>query len=149
MISPRSLAAGLLPQGAPLYRDRGDALYVTRALGAAWRGELPGFWVQLRGDWAYLYPRCALAEICGFRPDDLASRLQRFSGESPQAQRMLAGCIKAMEQPLPAEIARWEKRLRQSAAEGMRTGGGAGLYACALALAEAKRSLHFGKETSL
>ena len=35
-----------------------------------------------------------------------------------------------------------EKRLRQSAAEAMRTGrGGEGLYACALALAEAKRGL--------
>ena len=72
----------------------------------------------------------------------LPERLKRFSGESLSAQLLLAGCLKAVERPVPAEIARWEKRLRQSAAEAMRTGrGGEGLYACALALAEAKRGL--------
>ena len=106
MISPRMLAAGLLPRDAPLYRDRGDALYVTRAPGGDWRGKLPGFRVELRGDWAYLYPLCALPEICGFRPDDLAERLKRFSGESIPAQLLLAGCMKAAERPVPAEIAR-------------------------------------------
>ena len=118
------LAAGLLPRDAPLYRDRGNALYVTRAPGGDWRGNLPGFRVETRGDWAYLYPLCALPEICGFPPDDLAERLKRFSGESLPVQLLLAGCLKAVERPVPAEIARWEKRLRQSAAEAMRTGRG-------------------------
>ena len=141
MIPPRMLAAGLLPRDAPLYRDRGTRCMSPAPPAGTGEGDLPGFRVETRGDWAYLYPLCALPEICGFPPDDLAERLKRFSGEFLPAQLLLAGCLKAVERPVPAEIARWEKRLRQSAAEAMRTGRGRRAVRLRLALAEAKRGL--------
>lgn len=141
----RDMVAAHLPPDAFLRRDRGDGLYVTNAPTKGWRGEIPGFCVEHMGGIARIAPLPATIEGCSYAPDTLASELERFRGSSPGAAVIFSGCIKLIEAP---DVTEWEKLdriLRRAAAKALRSGGGEGLYYCALALAEAGRRLEENK----
>jgi len=138
----RDLVAAQLPESAFLRRDRGAGLYVTNAPVKGWSGGIDGFSVEIQGAIARISILPEMLESCDFAPDTLAGELERFRGASVEAAEIFTECIKCIEAP---EQALWEKcdrRLRQTAAAAMRSGGGEGLYYCALALAEAGRRLN-------
>lgn len=141
----RAMAAAHLPEGAFLRRDRGSALYVTNAPAKGWSGEIPGFSVEITGAIAHIAPLGETMEKCGYAPDRFADELERFRGASAEALEIFIECVKCAESPDEAQFAKCDRRVRQAAAKALRSGGGEGLYYCALALAEAGRRLSENK----
>ena len=137
----RAEAASALPEGAFLRRDRGAALYVTNAPAKGWHGELPGFNVVINGALAFITPDETTLQRCDYLPDRLAEELSPMRGASAEALEIFAECVKCIETPMAEAVDKCDRRLRQAAAAALRTGGGEGLYYCALALAEARRRM--------
>ncbi len=131
-----------LPPGAFLRRDRGEALYVTNAPLKGWEGQLEGFTVEISGGIAKLSPDIAAMEAFTAAPDALATELKRFGGAARQQLPMFIQCLKCLEAPDEKDLAKCDKALRQRAAVALRSGGGEGLYQCALVLAEVRRELN-------
>ena len=142
MTDLRALALSQLPPGAFLRRDRGDALYVTNAPARGWTGPAAGFSVELCGGIAKLTPDAASMQSCDFLPDRLATELARFTGASGEAIRIFTACMKCVEAPDRQSFEKCDRLLRQAAARALRSGGGDGLFYCALALAEARQRLN-------
>lgn len=141
MTDLRALAAAQLPEGAFLRRDRGEALYVTNAPAKGWNGNINGFSVEISGNIAKLTPNADTIQACDFAPDTLAKELSRFTGTSREAIAIFSACIKCVEAPDTVSYEKCDRLLRQAAAKALRSGGGEGLYYCALALAEAGRRI--------
>lgn len=135
----RKTVCAHLPEGAFLRRDRGDALYVTNAPSKGWSGDIPGFSVELNGNIARVSILPETMTLCCFEGDRLARELVRFKGTSPEAAAIFNECMKCVEAPERILLEKCDRRLRQSAAMALRSGGYDGLYYCALALAEARR----------
>lgn len=139
----RERAAGGLPEGAFLRRDRGRALYITNAPAIGEIGDMPGLRAEVCGGLAHIYVEPgALEDIAGemgFSEDRLARELAGFRGGSEGAAELFAEAAKALEAPAGADADGLDRRIRQAAAVALREGGGEGLYFCALALAELKR----------
>ena len=137
----RAAAQAILPPGAWLRRDRGDALYITdaprRDPAADWpnRFELAGFGCRLEGGLALLNPGAAWLDALAAEypepPDHLCMTLQRFSGPPDAASiRLFSRGLKALDAGVcdPG----YDRAVRRRAAECLRAGGGSGLYACAI-----------------
>ena len=137
----REYVRGALPEGASLRRDRGDALYITDAPRLGWTGSLSGFSVEICGPLARISPLAETMARCDYAPDRLARELSGMKGASAEALMLFIECIKCAEAPDRGTYERCDRKLRQTAAKALRTGGGEGLYYCALALAEAARRL--------
>ena len=146
----REAAATALPPRAFLRRDRGDGLFVTNAPRVApeadWTAPLSaaGFLCQSESGLIRLTPGpvwLARLELDYPEPPDfLCVSLTRVEGLAPEPEslRLFALGVKALEDA--SEAPRFDRRLRQRAAECLRlnqthphdpTRGG-GLYACAL-----------------
>ena len=141
-MTPRDMVRPALPAGAFLKRDRGEALYITDAPRKGGMADVPGFVVDAQGDLARIYideeKLDMLADQLGFVPDALARELSRFTGGSPQAARLFSDILKALDAG-DGGYAELDKRLRQQAAVALRSGGGEGLYYCAMALAALRK----------
>lgn len=135
----RKLVRPYLPEDAFLRRDRGNGMYVTNAPAKGWSGTVPGFSVEVKGAVACISILPETMCSCDFEPDRLATELERFKGHSDNAAFIFMECMKCVEAPDNVEYEKCDRRVRQAAATAMRTGGGEGLYYCALALAEARR----------
>lgn len=135
----RRAAQALLPKGAFLRRDRGDALYVTDAprRGAEIDWGAAGFLCREEGGLACLTPGPAWLERLAARypepPDFLCASLRRVDGDPDEATlRLFARIMKALDGgPVDPNC---EKALRQRAAVCLREKRGGGLYACGVAL---------------
>ena len=131
----RAAARALLPEGASLKRDRGEALYVTRAAGIDWTPAC--FMCRDEGGLAHLTPGPVWLERLEADypdpPDFLSASLRRFTG--PPDDRILRLFAAAVKQLDGGEYdPRYAQRLRQHAAVCLREHSpGGGLYACALA----------------
>ena len=134
----RYAARALLPPGAFLRRDRGDALYVTdaprRGADADWGGA--GFLCRTEDGLAYLTPGPRWLSQLEARypepPDPLCASFVRFTGE-PDAEvlRLFARAVKQLDGGVDPHF---NRQLRQCAAARLREHrSGGGLYACALA----------------
>ena len=129
----------LLPEGAFLKRDRGDALLITNAPALGFAPEyLPGCILERRGPLVCILPdarwvadfEAAIPEP----PDHLSRTLMRFRGVEADLDnlRLFARIAKLMDaQPSPGEIEACDRALRKRAALALRGGCGGGLYACA------------------
>lgn len=143
----RAAARAALPKGAFLRRDRGDALFVTDAPrlcpDGGWRETLAaaGFLADEAGGLARLSPGPtwlqAMERQTPEPPNPFCASLSRFAGIEPEAESLalFALGVKALERP--EDSPRFERRLRQRAAECLRMNAtnpihGGGLYACAL-----------------
>ena len=139
----RRVAAELLPPGAFLRRDRGEALFVTdaplRAPETDWTarfGEV-GFACRIEGGLARLTPDARwlqrLADAYPEPPDDLCASLRRFDGpvDAPSLHLFARG-LKALDAGTRDDG--FSRAVRQRAAVCLRdsTQSGGGLYACAL-----------------
>lgn len=136
-----------LPSKAFLKRDRGEGLLVTNA--PAFDPSLdsiPGFTLERQGTLLRILPDeswlIQLEQRFPEPPDHFCKTLLRFRGQQPDRNNLLifvqgvklldAGCT-----PSPAEIAAYDRALRQRCAEALRGGAcGGGLYAAALILAQ-------------
>lgn len=135
----RRAARQLLPTGAFLRRDRGDALYVTDAprRSAAVDWSAAGFVCREAGGLAYLTPDAVwlqrLEALYPDPPDALCQSFRRFTGPpDAEALRLFARGMKALE--AGAHDPGYARELRQHAAVCLREHlPGGGLYACALA----------------
>ena len=136
------MVAAQLPEGPYLRRERGTALYVTNAPAKGWAGEIEGFSVDVQGAIARLSVIPDILEKCDYAPDRLACELESFRGTSAEAAEIFSECMKCIEAPERALWDKCDRRIRQAAAVALRSGGGNGLYYCALALAEAGRRLN-------
>ena len=137
----RDLAREPLPEGAFLRRDRGDALFVTdaprRAPDVDWPARFAalGFEARIEGGLLYVAPAARLLieleKAHPEPPDFLCATLQRFAGREPDAAALglFTRGLRALDGEPDVGYAR---ALRQRAAECLRSGGGAGLYACGL-----------------
>ena len=141
MTDLRAAVASQLPPGVSIKRDRGDALYITNAPAKGWNGDITGFDAVINGAMARIYPAGSTMEKCDFEPDTLANELARFRGASRESMLLFCACMKCVEAPDAAVYEKCDRAVRQAAARALRTGGGEGLYYCALALAEAGRKL--------
>ena len=134
MISRLRDAARLaLPEGAFLRRDRGEGLFVTdapaRDPGGDWREKLieAGFLVEVTGGLARLIPGAKWLAALEARfpepPEPFCATLFRFAGLPPEKESLslFALGVKAREDPEAA--ARFDRRLRQRAAECLRLNG--------------------------
>ncbi|MBQ6373115.1 MAG: hypothetical protein IJJ45_01365 [Clostridia bacterium] len=141
----REAAQALLPVGAMLRRDRGDALFVTdairRAPGVDWPAafEAAGFLCDCSEGPARLTPgalwHARLADSFPDPPNALCAALRRFDGPPDDVSlRLFARAVKALDSTAPDPDC--ERLLRQRAAAVLRTPGcpGGSLYACALAV---------------
>ena len=146
----RAAAAAQLPPRAFLRRDRGEALFVTNAPRLRpetdWAEALSaaGFVCEVKDGLLYLIPGSAwLARLeaeCPAPPDALCASLLRFRGLSPEPESLRLFALGARALEIPAEGPRYDRRLRQRAAECLRLNAthphdpprGGGLYACAL-----------------
>ena len=146
----RAAATAVLPQGAFLRRDRGDALFVTNAPridpGRDWTAALSeaGFTCAGSDGLLRLWPAKGwlnrLEAACPDPPDDLCRSLLRFRGRSPddESLRLFALGLRCLDGGVGA--ARFDRQLRQRAAVCLRLNVlnpdepplGGGLYACAL-----------------
>ena len=146
----RSAATAVLPEGAFLRRDRGDALFVTNAPrldpGRDWAAALSeaGFTCASGDGLLRLWPSEGwLVRLEAARPDppdDLCRSLLRFRGRSPEGDslRLFALGLRCLDGGEGA--ARFDRQLRQRAAVCLRLNAlnpdippcGGGLYACAL-----------------
>ena len=145
-LSLREAARAALPPGAFLRRDRGEALFVTDAPRIAgdvgWRTALAdaGFWVRERGDLARLTPGpewlARLEAEYPAPPDAFCRGFVRFAGRAVEPKSLALFALGARLLDGGADDGRFERRLRQRAAECLRmnpsTPRGGGLYACAL-----------------
>ncbi|MEF9895688.1 MAG: hypothetical protein RR843_07925 [Clostridia bacterium] len=132
-ISPlRTLALACLPPGATLRTDRADALYLAR--GAQDSGEAlarAGFAVAARGASVALALTPTLLTTLSralptFAQDPLRAQLARMTGQpTPAELALVTALVKALEVGPAYPDA--EKRIRQSAARCLRTGGGGAL----------------------
>lgn len=133
----RGAARALLPEGAFLRRDRGEALFVTDAprFGGSvdWAGAgflcRAGHLARLTPGPEWLY---RLEGSCPEPPDALSTSFQRFSGDiDVEALSLFAEGMKALDGG--TWDAKYDRRLRQRAAVCLRERlPGGGLYACAL-----------------
>lgn len=144
----REAARSALPAGAFLRRDRGEALFATDAPrlrpDADWPEALArtGFACELRDGLALISPGpkwlAALERAWPAAPDDLCRSLARFAGLEPDGESLRLFALGARQLDGEGESARFERRLRQRAAECLRLNAhsnqtrGGGLYACAL-----------------
>lgn len=146
----RVAATAVLPEGAFLRRDRGDALFVTNAPridpGRDWAAALSeaGFTCVGGDGLLRLCPAEGwLTRLEAARPDppdDLCRSLLRFWGRSPDGEslRLFALGLRCLDGGEGA--ARFDRQLRQRAAVCLRLNAlnpdepprGGGLYACAL-----------------
>ena len=136
----RAAARAALPPRAFLRRDRGEALFVTNApaFDPALR-EIPGFTAERRGGLMYLLPDASWVVRWERRfpepPDDLCAGFARFRGIAPDRENLLlfARGAKLLDARADfAEIAAYDRAVRQRAALALRGGCGGGLYAAAL-----------------
>ena len=140
----REAARAVLPEGAFLRRDRGEALFVTDApriaASAPWRESLAeaGFAIVERGGLAFLTPGpgwlSRLEKAFPEPPDDFCRGFTRFAGREIEQESLALFALGARILDGEADDGRFDRRLRQRAAVCMRdksTSGG-GLYACAL-----------------
>ena len=135
-----------LPQRAFLRRDRGNALFITNA--PAFEGcpdAIPGFLLERQGNMLRILPDdswIALPEHAGDAPPDfLCASLLRFRGALPDRANLalFARGLKLLDDihaASEADIAAFDRLLRQQAALALRGNCGGGLYACALTLAQ-------------
>ena len=146
----RRAAAGVLPPGAFLRRDRGDALFVTDAPRlrpeADWPGAFAraGFRCRIRDGLARLAPGAEwlvrLERERPVPPDDLCQSLLRFSGLPPEEESLALFALGAKRLDGAPDDGRYNTRLRRRAAVCLRLNRtdpldrprGGGLYACAL-----------------
>ena len=138
----RTSLTALLPGGAFLRRDRLSGLYVTdaprRDPNGPWRAaaEAAGFRAEEGRGLASLSPgevwMDRLAERFPSPPDQLCASMERFNHlpVDDASLRLFARGLKALESG--EGVAFYDKTLRQRAAVCLRSGGGGGLYACAL-----------------
>ena len=138
----REAARQVLPEGAFLRRDRGEGLFVTdapaRDPGGGWRDKLveAGFLVEVTGGLARLTPGAKWLAALEARfprpPSPFCATLFRFAGLPPEEESaglppeeeslaLFALGVKAREDPEAA--ARFDRRLRQRAAECLRLNG--------------------------
>ena len=129
----RDAARQALPEGAFLRRDRGEGLFVTdapaRDPGGDWREKLieAGFLVEVTGGLARLIPGAKWLAALEARflepPSPFCETLFRFAGLPPEEESLalFALGVKAREDPEAA--ARFDRRLRQRAAECLRLNG--------------------------
>lgn len=146
----REAARAALPEGAFLRRDRGEALFVSDAPRlrppADWLPALEpaGFLCEVRGGLLYLTPGPAWLAGLEARfpepPDAFSASLARFRGMTPENESLALFALAIRRMDGEADGGRFERRLRQRAAECLRltaadktTTPGGGLYACALA----------------
>ena len=145
----RGAARAALPEGALLRRDRGDALFISDAPrlypASVWAPPLDraGFRCDISGGLLRLTPgpdwlerlEAAFPEP----PDAFCEVFARFRGMGPEPESLALFALAVKRIDGAADDGRFEKRLRQRAAECMRlnandiTAHGGGLYACALA----------------
>ena len=135
----REMVRPYLPEDAFLRRDRGNGMYATNAPAKGWSGTVPGFSVEVNGAIACISILPETMCMCDYEPDRLATELERFRGCSADAAQIFTECMKCVEAPDTVAYEKCDRRVRQAAAATLRTGGGEGLYYCALALAEALR----------
>ena len=136
----RRAAQSLLPEGAFLRRDRGEALYVTDAprKGGLTDAASKGFICREANGMAHLTPAAPwlhrLEALYPDPPDTLCATFWRFTGEiDADALRLFARDMKALD--AQTYDPQFSRDLRQRAAVCLREHlPGGGLYACALAL---------------
>ena len=130
MTAPRAY----LPAGVNARRDRGEGLFVARE-----RVESPYFTcVPVGGLWRLTPTETLLREYDEKEaPQSALSRtFLRFRGLPVEKESLSLFCeaAKLLEAPERARLVVLDKALRQRAAVCLRTGGGGGLYACAMML---------------
>ena len=129
MTAPRAC----LPPGVNARRDRGEGLFVVRE-----RVESPYFACAPAGDvWRLTPTEALLREYELEAPQSALSRtFLRFRGLPVEKESVSLFCeaAKLLEAPERARIVALDRTLRQRAAVCLRTGGGGGLYACAMML---------------
>lgn len=144
----RQAARDALPEPAFLRRDRGGALFVSDAPrhcpDGDWRERLAraGFDLQKRDGLVYFSPGPAwlmrLEAACPAPPDPFCEGLARFAGHPPDAESLALFALGARVLDGAPDDGRFERRLRQRAAQCLRRNrtqnenNGGGLYACAL-----------------
>ena len=146
----RRAAAGALPDGAFLRRDRGDGLFVTDAPRLAPGGDWPdrlaaaGFCCRVNGGLARLRPGAGwlrrLEEDRPEPPDDLCAGLLRFRGLAAEEESLALFALGARALDAGGDPAPYDRLLRRRAAACLRLNRmnpldplrGGGLYACAL-----------------
>ena len=136
-----------LPPRAFLKRDRGEGLLVTNApVFNPDFGEIPGFILERQGILLRILPDekwiFQLEEAIPEPPDFFSKSLLRFKGKAPDRENLLL-CVQGLKlldpgsTPTPAEIAAYDRALRNRCAEALRGGASSGgLYAAALILAQ-------------
>jgi len=145
----RQAARVALPDGAFLRRDRGDTLFVSDAPGrfdkegllpalarAGFEGKIDGALVRMWPGSGWLYRlEAAFCEP----PDAFCASLVRFAGREADGESLALFSLGARLLDGEADDGRFDRALRQRAAECLRlnrtTDGplhGGGLYACAL-----------------
>ena len=129
MTAPRAC----LPPSVNARRDRGEGLFVARE-----RVESPYFTcVPVGGLWRLTPTETLLREYEKEAPQsDLSRTFLRFRGLPVERESLFLFCeaAKLLEAPERARLVVLDKTLRQRAAVCLRTGGGGGLYACAVML---------------
>ena len=138
----REAARGALPSGAFLRRDRGDALFITDAPRHRpqkdWEQILSnvGFDCELNQGMLRLYPSAAWLESLSARfsvpPDAFCASALRFASRPTETDslRLFALGVRILDGESGAEA--YDRLLRRRMAVCLRSGGGGGLYACAL-----------------
>ncbi|MBR6767581.1 MAG: hypothetical protein IKM02_06490 [Clostridia bacterium] len=145
----RKTAASLLPPGAFLKRDRDHALFITNAPrivpGRNWAEILSeaGFYAEENSGLIRLTPGSEwlsrLEKDYPEPPDFLCRSLMRFRGEAHEGETLALFSLGL--RILDGDNAPgYEQRLRKHAAVCLRSGGGGGLYACAILNSLMKRS---------
>lgn len=135
----RDTLTPLLPTGAFLRRDRGDALFVTNAAcidkTSAWPQifEAIGYSCETRGSLLALSPSYDFFSEWEQHapPDFFCETLLRFRNLPPcaEATQLFIDGVKLLEQPV--HIEKYIQRVRELAAVCLRTSQG-GVYGCAL-----------------
>ncbi len=139
----RDAARQALPEGAFLRRDRGEGLFVTdapaRDPGGGWREKLieAGFLVEVTGGLARLTPGAKWLAALEARfprpPSPFCETLFRFAGLPPEEESLALFALGVKAREAPEATARFDRRLRQRAAECLRLNGtdaGNGVSAC-------------------
>lgn len=147
----RNAAVNILPTGSFLRRDRKDALFITDAVRIMplvnWAERLAdaGFRVQEADGLLRLWPDAtwlrAIAVDFPDPPDFFTASFYRFDTLAPDEEsfQLFALGMRILDGDRDL-ISIYERRLCQCAAVHLRTGGGGGLYACALLSYLIKRS---------